>query len=539
MQSNVIVVTGSSGLIGSAVAARFAKDFHVVGFDRQGPPHPPPEVEWVSVDMTSDESVQKGLRLLEEHHGVRLAAVIHLAAFFDFSGEPNPLYETVTVQGTQRLLNGLKRFQVEQFIFSSTMLVHAPCEPGQRINEDWPMEPKWAYPESKVKTEALIRAERGSMPVVLLRIAGVYDDRCHSIPLAHHMQRIYERHLTSHLFPGHLSHGQSFIHLDDLIDAFALAVEGRAQLSPELTLLLGEPETVSYDELQHQFGRLIHGEEWETAQIPKPVAKTGAWVQDTMPLVDDPFIKPWMIKLADDHYALDISRARSTLGWAPTHTLRETLPKMVSALKADPVGWYREHKLTGEPAEVRAREERAAPPGWSYNPSSWSERLWIIAVALLGFGIALYLALYQWALLADVWEPFFGKGSEQVLHSAISRLLPIPDAALGAFAYLLDAVAGAIGGRRRWRTMPWMVVLFGVAVGPLGIVSVVLVIVQPVLLQAWCTLCLVSAVLSLVMIGPAMDEVLASLQHLRRVHDRGESLWQAFWGRAHKGIGKL
>jgi hypothetical protein len=84
--------------------------------------------------------------------------------------------------------------------------------------------------------------------------------------------------------------------------------------------------------------------------------------------------------------------------------------------------------------------------------------------------------------------------------------------------------------------MPWMVVLFGVAVGPLGIVSVVLVIVQPVLLQAWCMLCLVSAVLSLVMIGPAMDEVLASLQHLRRVHDRGESLWQAFWGRPYKKV---
>jgi nucleoside-diphosphate-sugar epimerase len=270
MQTHTILVTGSSGLIGSAMAARLAKEFRVVGFDREGPPHPPPTVEWVSVDMTSDESMQQGLQSVHERHGIRLASVIHLAAFFDFSGEPNPLYEMVTVQGTRRLLNGLKRFQVEQFIFSSTMLVHAPCEPGQHINEDWPLEPKWAYPESKVRTEALIRAERGRVPVLLLRIAGVYDDRCHSIPLAHHMQRIYERQLTSHVFPGHLSHGQSFVHLDDLIDAFALAVERRTQLPPELTLLLGEPETLSYDELQHQFGRLIHGEEWDTTQIPKP-----------------------------------------------------------------------------------------------------------------------------------------------------------------------------------------------------------------------------------------------------------------------------
>jgi hypothetical protein len=32
------------------------------------------------------------------------------------------------------------------------------------------------------------------------------------------------------------------------------------------------------------------------------------------------------------------------------------------------------------------------------------------------------------------------------------------------------------------------------------------------------------------MIGPAMDEVLASLQHLRREHDAGRSLWRSFWG---------
>ena len=130
------------------------------------------------------------------------------------------------------------------------------------------------------------------------------------------------------------------------------------------------------------------------------------------------------------------------------------------------------------------------PPGWSYNPSAWSERLWLIGVALLGLAISSYLAWYQWGKLDHVWEPFFDRGSETVLHSELSRLLPIPDAALGAIAYALDVVTGAIGGAQRWRTMPWVVVLFGLAVGPLGLASVLLVIAQPVVLDAWCTLCL-------------------------------------------------
>ena len=171
------------------------------------------------------------------------------------------------------------------------------------------------------------------------------------------------------------------------------------------------------------------------------------------------------------------------------------------------------------------------PPGWTYNPSSWPQRLPIIALALVGFAIAGYLALYQWRIVETVWEPFFGRDSEKILRDSwVSRLLPVPDAALGAFGYLLDAVTGAIGGRRRWRTMPWIVVLFGLAVGPLGGISVLLVVFQPVLFDAWCTLCLASAVISVLMIGPAMDEMLASLQFLRGEADRGNSIWRAFWG---------
>ena len=170
------------------------------------------------------------------------------------------------------------------------------------------------------------------------------------------------------------------------------------------------------------------------------------------------------------------------------------------------------------------------PPGWKHNPATIRERLPIVLLALGGFAIASYLAAYQLELIDTVWEPFFGDGSETILNSSVSHVLPIPDAALGAFGYLADAVAGIIGGKFRWQRMPWIVVLFGVAVGPLGVVSIMLVIFQPVLFDAWCTLCLASAVISLVMIGPAADEVLASLQYLKRRKDEGASLWRAFWG---------
>jgi nucleoside-diphosphate-sugar epimerase len=352
----LVVVTGSNGLIGSAIATRFEDEFTVAGLDLGEQKASSPVAAFFPIDLTSAQSVTEALARMHERHGGPVASVIHLAAYYDFSGEPSPLYEQVTIEGTARLLGALQPMVVEQFLFSSTLLVHAPCEPGQRINEDWPLEPKWDYPQSKVRTEELLRRERGDVPIVLMRIAGVYDDWCHSIPIAQQIQRIYERQVTSYIFPGDIARGQAFVHLDDLVEACRLAVRRRRDLPPEVTLLIGEPETLSYDELQRRIGLLIHGEEWQTRQIPKAVAKTGAWLQDNVPMVEEPFIKPWMIDLADDHFALDVSRAGGVLGWEPRRSLRETLPQMISALKEDPEHWYRENKL-----QTPANLEKPAP----------------------------------------------------------------------------------------------------------------------------------------------------------------------------------
>lgn len=85
-------------------------------------------------------------------------------------------------------------------------------------------------------------------------------------------------------------------------------------------------------------------------------------------------------------------------------------------------------------------------------------------------GVSRYLGAYQLGHIDGLWEPFFGagltpagNGSEAVVKSWGSKGFPIADAGLGAVAYALDILAGAIGDRRRWRTMPWMVLLFGLS----------------------------------------------------------------------------
>ena len=169
------------------------------------------------------------------------------------------------------------------------------------------------------------------------------------------------------------------------------------------------------------------------------------------------------------------------------------------------------------------------PPGWSYNPSSWLQRAPIILLALVGFLASRYMAAYQLGHIASVYDPFFGDGTRRVLESDVSKMFPISDAGLGALSYMLEMLMGFMGDKARWRTMPWMVTFFGILVVPLGTVSIVLIILQPLAVGAWCSLCLLAAIAMLAMIPATLDEVVAMLQFLVQAKREGKPLWRTFW----------
>jgi nucleoside-diphosphate-sugar epimerase len=666
----IVLITGAVGNLGASVADALQDGYRVVGMDRDTGDTAFPVLR---VDITSDDSVELALRKFRELHGDRIASVIHLIAFFDFSGEPNPLYESVNVEGTRRLLRALRSFEVEQFVYASTMLVHAPCKPGQRIDEQQPIGPRWEYPKSKAAAEAVVREEHGDIPYVILRLAGVYDAESTVPTMAQQMARIYERDLQSHLYAGHTLVGQSMLHRDDLLDALRRTVDTRTALPRAIELLIGEPDAMGYDALQDELGRLFHGaDEWLTLRLPKPVAAAGAWAEQKLePLVPDaidegekPFIKPFMVQLADDHYALDVRRAREVLEWQPQHRVADELPAMVRAVKDDPASWYARHHIdppdwietadslghdTGDlaarhgallrrelranrwahfgniflgtwlitqpalvatpepalrvaelglgaavivfaalglswrfqwsrwvcaglgallmaapflfstasaaaylsdtlvgglifglavctkpdigPSPLAALKGPEIPVGWSYNPSTWTQRLPIIVLAIVGLYVSRYLAAYQLGHVDNVYEPFFDgspsdpkNGTEEIITSWVSEAWPVSDAAVGGYTYALEILTGAVGSRARWRTMPWLVVLFGLMIAPLGVVSIFFIVIQPILLGTWSTLALLAAAAMLVQIPYSLDELLASVQFVRR-RVRAGSRW--------------
>ncbi len=156
------------------------------------------------------------------------------------------------------------------------------------------------------------------------------------------------------------------------------------------------------------------------------------------------------------------------------------------------------------------------PPGWTTNPSAPARRIVLAIMATMGFLTAGYLTLYQTDVISTVWDPFFGNGSKVILDSNLSRSLPVPDAALGAAVYFVDALLQFAGGEDRWKSHPWFVLLNGATSIGLGLTAIALLIIQPVAYGTYCTLCMFSAFISINLVGPTMEECLAALQYLGR-----------------------
>ncbi len=148
------------------------------------------------------------------------------------------------------------------------------------------------------------------------------------------------------------------------------------------------------------------------------------------------------------------------------------------------------------------------------SPSSFDRRLPAALVALAGCAIATYLGLYQAGVFDRVWEPFFGAGSVAILHSTVARMLPIPDALLGAVAYLVEFVLELWGDEERWRRRTLLTAVNMALVVAMGLGSVGLVAAQGLLFHAWCTLCLASACCSFAIVALSYDEIRAVVERL-------------------------
>jgi uronate dehydrogenase len=153
-----VLVTGSSGAIGSALAQRLpAYGWSILGFDRD------PGADIVG-DIRLPADIDEALA------GNAVTAVVHLAG--QPTEAPWPLIRDANIDGTFQVFDAARRHGVQRVVYASSNHATGFTPVTGELQADTPARPDTLYGVSKVFGEALARyyVDRYDMQVACLRI---------------------------------------------------------------------------------------------------------------------------------------------------------------------------------------------------------------------------------------------------------------------------------------------------------------------------------------------------------------------------------
>ncbi|HCN19707.1 MAG: hypothetical protein A3G17_00305 [Planctomycetes bacterium RIFCSPLOWO2_12_FULL_50_35] len=352
-----ILVTGSSGFIGSALAKRFSSDL-VIGLDRVLYPGDPVCTRRYCVDIANREALFGVLRDVKVRFGHRLDCVFHLAAHYDFSNKKDLRYKEVNEDGTRNLLEALADFEVGAFVFTSSTAVMKGLKitnPGtdsdERLSESSPLGSPLEYGESKRRAEEVVVGFKERLKVFIVRLSGVYAPECRLIPLAHQIASIYRRDVGSRFLPGGGRGCISYIHIDDALDGLERMVTLRDEIPSGTIYILSEEDYLSYTEL---YG-LIHQGLYGNGGDFRPISLTSWLLMGGVHTVNylhyirsgrGYFFRPWMARQALLRFCFNTGKAKRELGWNTNHALRDYMQTILGELRANPGEWFKSNNIS-------------------------------------------------------------------------------------------------------------------------------------------------------------------------------------------------
>jgi nucleoside-diphosphate-sugar epimerase len=340
-----VLITGSSGQIGTNLGLRLLREGHVVyGVDKR-------QNTWTDAFPTLLQDLAGRYPAFAGGIGgieyPEIDIVVHLAA--------HAKVHQLVAQPHRALENQVMAFNVLEFcrgigvpiVFSSTREVYGDVHRFEGYGEataDFAFTES-PYSASKIAAEAFIYsyARCYGLPYLVFRFSNVYGRYDNDL---HRMVRVLP------LFIHQMLRGEKvtvfgrdkvldFTYVDDCVDGIArgiAALAGRRACNETINLAYGEGNT------------LLRAAELIAEQL------------EIEPVID---IAP--ARLGEvTHYIADIRKARDLLDWRPTTSLGEGIPKAVA--------WFREHRAT-HPAEAETRPTEDAGVGWKLHSNGRERKL--------------------------------------------------------------------------------------------------------------------------------------------------------------------
>jgi len=318
-----IVITGATGNVGTSVIESLAKEAavtSVVGLARRLPTWRAPKVHWAQVDIAQDD-LGAHLRGAD--------ALIHLAWLFQPTHDPVITWRS-NVEGSIRVFRAAAEAGVRTIVYASSVGAYSPGPQDRPVNESWPTHgwPNAGYTREKAYLERVLdtfEREHPDTRVVRMRPGFIFKRES-----AAEQRRLF----AGPLLPNGLARpglipvvpdlpGLRFqaLHSADAGQAYRLAitrdVRGAFNLAADPVIDAA------------QLAKLLNARTFRVPTAPLRAALATAWHLHLIPA--SPHLFDAVLRLP----IMDVTRARTELGWSPRHSALDAIQAFLDGLRED------------------------------------------------------------------------------------------------------------------------------------------------------------------------------------------------------------
>jgi len=323
MSSQVVLITGAAGFLGSATTVDLSRDHKVVALDRRKPPRAlvdaAPDATWWQVDIADATTLASVFARTREALG-QIDFVVHLAAYYHFGTAWHREYEKTNVQGTANVLQSSIENDVRRVIFASSVAAMQPSLNGEKLTENTVAAAYIPYAESKSIGEHMVLDASERLPGIVLRIGGAFSDWCELPPLYSLIRLWAGRSPLRRTVVGRGETGIPYIHRDDVVRIVRSCIDTHERLGRYEVFLACQEGAVLHNQLCsviRQIDKRTAGS--EPSYVSPKTARFGLYLKLAFGCItcDLPYERPWMLVYVDRPWVVDTTHTRSKLGWSP------------------------------------------------------------------------------------------------------------------------------------------------------------------------------------------------------------------------------
>lgn len=367
-----VIITGATGFLGGRLVRQLQKEYRIVAIGRRSPYEAGvpegPDIEWLRIDIGDFDRLREGFTRIRDLGGADL--LLHMAAYYDFTGLDHPEYRRTNVDGTRNVLELSEQLKLRRFIFASSIAACSFPEPGESVNEATEPTAPIAYARSKRAGEEIMREFRDRVPSCIVRPAAVFSNWCEYEPLDQFISTWCSHRWNSRVLGGAGQWGIPYLHVRDLLSFFVRVVEKCDVLEPAEVLLASQDGSVTQMELFRAVTSAYFGKGRRPWLVPAWMAARGIRWREWLGRLTGrmPFERSWMAEYIDRRLDVDCSRTRRRIDWAPNRELSviESVPAMMDNLKASPDEWRL--RSARKRARVGAESRAGGHEHWPREP---------------------------------------------------------------------------------------------------------------------------------------------------------------------------